>query len=401
MKKNLLLLFSSLAIMNMSALAQELPCKSKFSDGQCKARYREDENGQIHGKYISYFQNGSVYERGSYVHGNAQGNWESPSEGEYTWYEKGKRIIVSDSPISSYAHALQLVKKREEKYEQEEAKRLKSANEAKIREEEEKKKQQVADEIYRQKQLIIARAADSIARVRYDAEAAQRAREKPIVTQPQSIKFMVNSYTIKPESKYQLQNLGAAMAAYNNNTINDKITDIYIITHAHKGLEDDPEDVKRQEKILFFLSANRGIAVKNILETGLVGVKFHIIPASTSRPIGSTSSVNNRTEIFYETNSTVQISQAAAKETGAKYKILDSNGELKSNNIIINDELRKALILNVQGLTNRRKIQAIIPVELWKDEYSKGEEDVQKFKNKIIGICGNEERAAQYVIQAI
>ena len=96
--------------------SQELPCKSYYSKdegGRCQERYKEDSEGNVNGKYISYYSDGSVKSRGELIHGNKQGNWMEHvdllfSFEKYVWYEKGEVIAVSDIPISSYAEAKQI-----------------------------------------------------------------------------------------------------------------------------------------------------------------------------------------------------------------------------------------------------------------------------------------------------
>lgn len=121
-KLKLLILVASMTLVSPGSLiAQELPCKSYYSKeegGRCKQRYLEDDNGEIHGKYIFYDQNGVVAERGSFVHGKRQGNWYTQgdymlqeylqSKMYYVWFEKGELIIWSLKEISSYSEALKL-----------------------------------------------------------------------------------------------------------------------------------------------------------------------------------------------------------------------------------------------------------------------------------------------------
>lgn len=115
---------------------QELPCKRYFKQsegGGCYERYREDEDGNKHGKYIQYTSEGAVFIRGSYNHGVKEGQWidvidyslitffsdeqityftildrETPvKSSSYIWYERGKIIYYDDVQIPSYSFAKQ------------------------------------------------------------------------------------------------------------------------------------------------------------------------------------------------------------------------------------------------------------------------------------------------------
>lgn len=70
----LLIVFSPIIIQ-----AQELPCKAKFKNGRCKERYKEDSQGNIHGTYIEYDENGNRLALGNYSHGKKQGQWKYPA----------------------------------------------------------------------------------------------------------------------------------------------------------------------------------------------------------------------------------------------------------------------------------------------------------------------------------
>jgi hypothetical protein len=100
-------------------------------------RYNEDSKGEIHGKYISYRENGKVEFSGNYFHGVKQGNWlENYYSGEvlffkyFSWYEKGNHIFTNEKPISSYEEAIKLSNEQKIKERQfEEAETLKKEQE--------------------------------------------------------------------------------------------------------------------------------------------------------------------------------------------------------------------------------------------------------------------------------
>ncbi|WHZ06874.1 MAG: hypothetical protein OJF59_000627 [Cytophagales bacterium] len=128
-------------LLKVNSYSQELPCKSYYpreQGGRCKERYKEDENGLIHGKYISYEKDGSVETRGSFVHGVKQGNWYDRSffDGPigYRWYENGSWVIAgNDQPISSYTEAQKLVREyQKEETQREEKKRKERAKQDSI-----------------------------------------------------------------------------------------------------------------------------------------------------------------------------------------------------------------------------------------------------------------------------
>ena len=75
MKKNLKILFIgiSICLFFTQSYGQELPCKVKYYNGRCQERYQEDENGKIHGKFISYDENGTVNKVAYYSHGKLNG----------------------------------------------------------------------------------------------------------------------------------------------------------------------------------------------------------------------------------------------------------------------------------------------------------------------------------------
>lgn len=75
MKKSLkiLVITISTCIFFSQSYAQELPCKSQYYDKKCKERYLEDSEGQIHGKFISYNEDGSVKLVAYYSHGKYNG----------------------------------------------------------------------------------------------------------------------------------------------------------------------------------------------------------------------------------------------------------------------------------------------------------------------------------------
>jgi hypothetical protein len=64
----IILLFNSFTV-----FSQDLPCKEKYYNGRCKQRYLEDVEGKIHGKFISYFEDGTVDEVAHYSHGKYHG----------------------------------------------------------------------------------------------------------------------------------------------------------------------------------------------------------------------------------------------------------------------------------------------------------------------------------------
>jgi len=72
-------------------IAQDLPCKFKYPDQRCKERYLENSQGQKHGKYISYYQDGTVAKVQYYSNGKLNGvSTESYNWGKYiTTYLNG------------------------------------------------------------------------------------------------------------------------------------------------------------------------------------------------------------------------------------------------------------------------------------------------------------------------
>ncbi|HWZ21032.1 MAG TPA: hypothetical protein VNW06_00175, partial [Cytophagaceae bacterium] len=59
-------------IVNFS-YSQDLPCKEQYYNKRCKERYVEDANGRVHGKRISYLEDGQVEKIAYYNHGTLNG----------------------------------------------------------------------------------------------------------------------------------------------------------------------------------------------------------------------------------------------------------------------------------------------------------------------------------------
>lgn len=118
-------------LVSMGASAQELPCKANYDDGRCYERYSEDSDGQIHGKYIKYWEDGKVYENATYSHGKLHGPYKQLSRSGKEWYNgnyvNGEKegswmefnrylyytkdwTVSNTSPINSLAQAQQIYK---------------------------------------------------------------------------------------------------------------------------------------------------------------------------------------------------------------------------------------------------------------------------------------------------
>ncbi|MBA9078209.1 SH3 domain-containing protein [Rufibacter quisquiliarum] len=113
-----------LVLASFSAFSQELPCQDEYDTETCKERYHVDSEGRKHGRYILYFNNGSIKASGNFNHGVAQGAFKISSLGIwfYQWYENGEMIANEIFPITSLAHAKKLAAAEKKKEEQKNSK---------------------------------------------------------------------------------------------------------------------------------------------------------------------------------------------------------------------------------------------------------------------------------------
>ena len=176
--------------------AQELPCKSYSSSSRCLERYKEDKDGNKHGKYISYDYSGNVKESGVYVHGLKQGNWKVPTgilnEYRYEWYEKGKFISHSEEYVKTLKEALEILKARQKKFDDAYAARLAKHEE-----------QRKADEEKERQAAIEANRAEER---RMEAEARRIAQEK---AEQDAIKLKLSKLPIKKLAVENTQSIGS------------------------------------------------------------------------------------------------------------------------------------------------------------------------------------------------
>ncbi|MBK0401805.1 hypothetical protein I5M27_02345 [Adhaeribacter sp. BT258] len=383
---------------------QELPCKAKYRDGRCKERYREDSNGEIHGKYILYNEAGVVSSRGNFNHGKAQGCWEFIySDGtEYKWYENGKEVYFHSnhySPIVSYAQAIQLQKKYEAVH------KAKMAEVRKLEAKAEAEKEALAAKVRREEEIEYQKKVESeAAKAKYVAEAPDRAltamktKSGPALD-PNSLVYLSNSYYLNKGSYANITKLAESISAFNDSNPADRITDIYIIAHAHKGLESDSEQSRKQDNILFLLTLNRAVMVKTILANKTKDIKFHLIPVGTKIPVGTTAAENSRTEIFYEANSEVNNARTVFSTLAGHYKVANENGEYVGENIVKNDLLRAVVLSNLRSYFDANRKGQFIPIELWDANFGQAEKDLDKFKKELLNIAGSDYTINKYVIK--
>lgn len=112
-------------VVSTPLIAQEpLPCQTRYENGRCETRYREDSNYKRHGEYIQYGEDGSIMFKGNYVHGVEHGSWyigeflNRLNSYPYWWYVNGEVIAKSEKPINSLAEAKAIAKKQEEERQQ-------------------------------------------------------------------------------------------------------------------------------------------------------------------------------------------------------------------------------------------------------------------------------------------
>lgn len=108
--KNNNILFYFLIVINISNCIYAQTSKNKIKEGKVTTysngfKYITNyKNGIKNGEYITYLDNGSVYEKGNYVDGKKIGEWTTYNKGKVStkyFYKKGERnydIIFCDYP---------------------------------------------------------------------------------------------------------------------------------------------------------------------------------------------------------------------------------------------------------------------------------------------------------------
>jgi outer membrane protein OmpA-like peptidoglycan-associated protein len=219
----------------------------------------------------------------------------------------------------------------------------------------------------------------------------------PVAPKANSIQFNYDSYIPTKESIGILSSFAKQIAEYNKQT-EKKITNVYICAHSHKGIN-EKKDEKRQEQNIFFISLNRAVMVKNVLASEAQGVNFHMIPVSFYQmQEGASSKDNKRVEIYFEQNEKVESAKKIYGKLASKYDVESRNGEYSGDVVLQNKLLRSDVIKNLNTVIENDVVHKFIPLELWYSKYGeKHEPNFKKFRDKIIRIAGNEEKAQKYV----
>lgn len=216
--------------------------------------------------------------------------------------------------------------------------------------------------------------------------AIAKQQEIPTVI-PTNIKFNLDSYVLTQSGDQTLSKLAENIIAYNKSNEN-KIKDIYICSHSHrgKGVEKNIDDTKNIEKKIFIISLNRSVAVEKYLQShGVENVKFHLIPCSFLIPAGKTAAVNKRVEIYFEVNNEVKQARTAFGKLSKEYDIDNLNNEYTGEKIIRNNVLREDIIKNITAYMRdpEHSTQKWIPLELWFNEYSQNEENLEEYQKEL------------------
>jgi outer membrane protein OmpA-like peptidoglycan-associated protein len=222
--------------------------------------------------------------------------------------------------------------------------------------------------------------------------------EKPVAPDPTLIKFNYDSY-IPTKTCYNLvKKIAEDIVAYNSKNV-EKIRDVYICSHSNKGENKDVNDHKRQDKVIFTISLNRAVTIKNIMSLIAKDVNFHVIPASYYVTKTNDPANNKKVEIEFEVNDRVKLAKAAFDKLAKLYKVDNSNGEYTSDKIRVNTELRNDVIRNLSF--RNKNIGKFIPPELWDDVYGKYEPNLARFKKKLINIAGSKEEVEGFLYDFI
>lgn len=205
--------------------------------------------------------------------------------------------------------------------------------------------------------------------------------ELPVIN-PTDVKFNTDSYILTSKSEAIINTfVNKVLEAIKNNA---NLTDIYICSHSHKGIENDIEDIQKQENKIFYISLNRAVSVMLFLENkGITSVKYHLIPCSYLIPNGTTADDNKRVEIFFSVTDNVKKAKNAFNKLSNKYSIESNNGEYTGKKILTNKVLRSDVLKDVIAYLKYGEKRKLIPLELWYDEYGALENGLREYKKEL------------------
>jgi outer membrane protein OmpA-like peptidoglycan-associated protein len=225
---------------------------------------------------------------------------------------------------------------------------------------------------------------------------AKKSVSEPVAPSASSIQFNFDSYIPTKASLGILTSFAQQLTEYNKQSESKK-TDVYICAHSHKG-KSDKKDEKRQEENIFFISLNRAVMVRNVLQKAAPDVRFHMIPVSFHQMQSESSKDNKRVELHFEQNEQVTSAKKIFGKLAGRYNVEQQNGEYSGDAIMKNRILRSNVIKNANTAIDNNHVHKFIPLELWHTEFGgKHEQELQKFRDKLIRIVGSEDEVAKYV----
>jgi len=208
-----------------------------------------------------------------------------------------------------------------------------------------------------------------------ETQKIETKEEKPVSPDPTEITFNYNSYILTEKSKNILKSFSDSIKDWNSNENNDKIDIIYMTAHTHIPRS----ATKSNKEFHFILSANRATMVKMYLENQKIGVEIEIIPVGYDIP--NNDGDDKRVEIKFSEDEFIKKAKVIFAKLATEFKVNEVEGFYNNdnNNIIKNVPLRKIILKTIDA----RREKKVIPIELWDEELSKKERDVERFKNRV------------------
>lgn len=366
-------------------------CNSFSGIGSCYATKTNYFNGKEHGPHekrkvgnINLYLSGKVsptdilIEKGQYVNGNREGKW--LVEGDEGNYREGVYKLSREEGIwtntSTRKSAFGPLPYYEKGY-----KALFKAGEA----------IQIWDETG--KDLAnIAREESQKAKQQQELETRIEAEKKEkegidkLLSTPNLI-YNMNSYVLVEDSQRQLNQFAQNILKYNQ-TNSKQVKELWILAHTAKGKEDDVVEQKLQEDKLYILSLNRCYMIKKyLIEYGLTNMQFHFLPCASYLQKGK------KVEIYLDQTPDVKSGQEICQK-------LTGKAEYSPDKIVLNQALRNGVLHNVKELKDANvnpEFKYRVPIELWMDEYSQNEPEIDKFKKELIKVAGDVKQVSQYL----
>lgn len=211
-------------------------------------------------------------------------------------------------------------------------------------------------------------------------------REKPSPPDPTKITFNYDSYLLSEDSKKLLKGFGSEVKSWNEESEDDKISTFYISAHTQIPKNEKKNDMK----LHFVLSSNRAFMVRNYLQSGDVGltdIDFNLLPVAYKIP--NDNGDDKRVEISFDENEKIKKAKMEFAELVQSYNFIKADGDFykpKKDGVVKNVTLRKNILFNIRQKYKGKQI----PPELWHEDYSKLEKDLdlENFKTKVRKITG-------------